>query len=282
MKISSLFCLLCLSSAPLFAQKSTAPDPYRKKGSFSFYWGYNRSYYSLTNLHFTGPHYDFTLYNLEGADRPSALGGVYVNPGTFTIPQYNYRLAYYLTDRLAISGGMDHMKYVVTEDQWTTISGVVTPQASEKYAGTYLNQPIQLTRDLLQFDHTNGFNLVSLDFEYLLPLLAIPKARLKLYWLTGAGGIWVVTKTDVRVFGDGLDNDFHVAGYTLVGKTGPRLEFKNRFFLAGELKGGYASLPAVLIKNDAPEIGDHNLHFLEYYVALGVNFRLRKRSGTSR
>ena len=93
----------------------------------------------------------------------------------------------------------------------------------------------------------------------------------------GKSGIWVVIKTDVRVFGDGLDNDFHVAGYTLVGKTGPRLEFKNRIFLAGELKGGYASLPAVLIKNDAPEIGDHNLSFLEYYVALGVNFRLRKK-----
>lgn len=68
----------------------------------------------ISSLHFTGPLYDFTLYNLEGADRPSALGSVYVNPGTFTIPQYTYRLAYYLTDRLAISGGMDHMKYVVT------------------------------------------------------------------------------------------------------------------------------------------------------------------------
>ena len=47
------------------------------------------------------------MYNLTGADRPTALGAVYVNPGTFTIPQYTYRLAYYLTDRLAISLGGD-------------------------------------------------------------------------------------------------------------------------------------------------------------------------------
>jgi hypothetical protein len=272
------FLFFCLG--PIAAQESVAPPEYHKKGSFAFYWGYNRSYYSKTNLHFTGPDYDFTVYHLSGTDRPSKFGSVYVNPVTFTIPQYVFRLSYFLTDRLAISGGMDHMKYVVTQDQWTTISGVVTQQASPEYAGSYLHQAIQLKSNLLSFEHTNGFNLMSLDFEYLQPLFGIQRAKLKFYWNTGIGGIWIVAKTDVRVFEDGLDNDFHIAGYTLAGKTGPRVEYKNRVFLAAELKGGYATLPSVLIANDAPEIGDHNLGFLEYYIAVGVNFRLGKKKPT--
>ena len=97
-------------------------------------------------------------------------------------------------------------------------------------------------------------------------------------WDFGIGGIWIVTKTKVKVLGDGLDNDFHVAGFTLIGKTGPRLTYKKKIFLSGEIKSGYASLPSVLIKNSEPEIGDHNLLFFEYYVVAGINFRLANPS----
>jgi hypothetical protein len=240
-----------------------------------FYWGYNRSFYSKTNLHFTGPQYDFTLYNLTGADRPSAFGTTYFNPARLSIPQYNYRLGYYLTNNLAVSFGMDHMKYVVNANQMTRISGVITTIASDNYAGSYLNKPILLSKDLLQFEHTNGFNLVSLDAEYLFHIKSIWNDKIEFLWNTGAGGIWVVTKTDVKVMGDGLDNDFHVAGYSLVAKAGPRVEYKKRLFFAAECKGGYASLPSVLIKNSSPEIGDHNLSFIEYYFVLGYNFRIK-------
>jgi len=36
-------------------------------------------------------------------------------------------------------------------------------------------------------------------------------------------------------------------------------------------------LPSVLIKNSDPELGDHNLSFLEYYIAVGANFKIGKR-----
>jgi len=276
-KLSGLFFLLLFF--PNFISLTCIGDEVpkeNKKGSLYFYWGYNRSFYSKTNLHFNGPNYDFSLYDLKGTDRPSPFGSVYFNPATFSVPQYNFRLGYLLTNRIAISGGMDHMKYVVTQDQPTEISGVITKNASEKYAGSYLNQPINLSEDLLKFEHTNGFNYVSLDFEYQQPIVRILNDNISILLNTGIGGVWVVTKTDVRVMGDGLDNDFHVAGYALSFKAGPRIEFKEHLFLAGELKGGYATLPSVLIKNDAPEVGNHNLGFLEYYIVLGTNFRIKK------
>jgi hypothetical protein len=275
-----LFLAFCLNPGLLDAQLAqespTGIEP-SKDNKFYFYWGYNRGFYSKTNLHFNGPNYDFTVYDLTGQDRPFDFGLVYVNPATFTIPQYNVRLGYFINDRVSVSLGMDHMKYIVDQNQPTRISGVISEEASGPYAGSYLNQPIDLKADLLIFEHTNGFNLASLEVEYLQPLFSWWNNRIAARWSLGAGGVWVVTKTDVRVFGDGLDNDFHVAGYTLAGKTGPRLEFWNKVFIAGELKTGYASLPAVLIKNDAPEIGDHNLLYYEYYFVAGVYFDLRFR-----
>lgn len=278
MKRIFLFTCLLLILNPVFSQTAgfNLSSPTGKKGSFYFYWGYNRGYFSRSNLHFTGPNYDFTLYGLTAKDRPTKFGWVYFNPGTITIPQYVYRLGFHITDRIAISAGLDHMKYVVEMNQPTRISGVITPQASGVYAGSYLNEPLILQPDLLLFEHSDGLNLMTLDFEYLLPLAGVWDNKLKFYWNSGAGGIWVVTRTDVRVMGDGINNDFHVAGFTLTGKMGPRIEFKDRVFLLGEARGGYASLPAVLIKNAEPEIGDHNLTFLEWYIAAGVNFRLWK------
>lgn len=281
MKLLLLVLVTLLLSTQLLAQNQNGSKKENslsaRKGSFFFYWGYNRSIYSKTNIHFTGPNYDFTVYDVTGADRPSKFGRDYYDPTRISIPQYNFRLGYHLTDRLVLSGGMDHMKYVVDQNQEVRISGVISEQASEKYAGAYLNDKILLDKDFLIFDHTNGFNLLSLDFEYLQPLGSFWKNKLAFHWNTGIGGIWIVTKTNVRVMGDGLDNDFHIAGYSLVGKTGPRIEYKKRWFALVELKGGYASLPSVLIKNAEPEIGDHNLTFLEYYFAVGCNFRIPKR-----
>jgi hypothetical protein len=277
LRIVYLFFVLLSSGFESFGQSDASLWTNNKKGSFYFYWGYNRSVFSKSNLHFNGPHYDFTVYNLTGSDRPSKFGTVYFNPALLSIPQYNYRLGYFITNSFLISFGMDHMKYVVDQNQMTKISGVISPEASEKYAGTYINQPIQLKEDLLMFEHTNGFNFVGFDFEFQQPFAQAFQHKILFLWDIGIGGIWIVTKTDVRVMGDGLDNDFHVAGYAMAAKTGPRFEYKKHFFLAAELKGGYATLPSVLIKNAAPEIGDHNLGFLEYYIVAGTNFRIKKQ-----
>ena len=271
------YCILILllhCITPLIAQEGKPNRLENKKGTFYFYYGYNRAIYSKTNLHFSGPNYDFTLYDLKGSDRPSKFNATYINPTTFSVPQYNYRLGYFFTKNFALSAGIDHMKYVMNKNQPSVISGVITNEASPTYAGTYLNHPIIVKEDLLTFEHTNGFNFVTLELEYIPKVASVCKGKIAMLWNTGIGGVWVVTKTDVRVMNDGLDNRFHLSGYALALKTGPRIEYNHRFFLAGEAKGGYATLPDVLIKNSSPERADHNLGFLEYYVVGGINFRL--------
>jgi hypothetical protein len=246
------------------------------KGNLTFYWGYNRSYYASSNLHIHGPKYDFTLYNLKAKDRPSPFGTIYFRPATISVPQYCYRIGYHITDNLVISAGLDHMKYVLVPDQWTTISGVIEGEASPKYAGHYLNQPIQLASDLLQFEHSDGYNLTTLDLEYQVTIKEFRKQKLRVRWNSGFGGVWLITRTDVRVFNDGLNNDFHLSGYAFSGKMGPRLEFRNRYFLLAELRGVYSTLPDILLKNEAPQRADQNISAVEYYIAVGYIFDRKK------
>ncbi len=279
MKFCNTAALLLLIS-PAFAQDTVPEKGYspHRKGSLYFYWGYNREFFERSDIHFSGPNYDFTLYNVRAKDRPSRLNLAYLNPKTLSIPQYNYRIGYFLSDRFSISAGLDHMKYVMVADQQSTLSGVILPQASSYYAGSYIKKPIVLTEDFLMFEHTNGFNLATLEAEYLIPLFPAWKDRLYLSWNTGAGGFWVITKTDVHVMGDGMDNDFHLSGYAIIAKTGPRVEYNRRFFLSGEIKAGYSSLPDINIKNSAPEKAGQEIIFYEYYVVAGLYISTKKQS----
>ncbi|MEZ4921109.1 MAG: hypothetical protein R2792_18560 [Saprospiraceae bacterium] len=251
--------------------KETHADRYK----FYFYWGYNRASFAPTNLHFTGPKYDFSLYDVQAHDRPTPFKPkVYFGPTTLWIPQYNIRMGYFFKPRWSVSFGVDHMKYVMDANQTLRLSGIITPEASDKYAGTYLNELKEISPDFLQFEHSDGLNLSTFEVAYHLPLLNWPTGAIE--WYNGLGALWVVTRTDVRVFGDGLNNDFHVAGYSLSAKSGLRFTFFKRFFFLFENKMGYMSLPSVLIKNDAPEIADHNIVFGEKTAALGVRFNFKK------
>ena len=80
--------------------------------------------YSNSDISFKGNNYDFTLFDVEAMDRQSKFDlGLYLNPGTITIPQYNLRIGYYLNDKYDISIGVDHMKYVMRAWQASTIDG---------------------------------------------------------------------------------------------------------------------------------------------------------------
>ena len=61
-----------------------------------------------------GDDYDFTLYDVAAEDRQTPWDpGVYLNPGSITIPQTVARIGYYFHDHWNLSVGVDHMKYVM-------------------------------------------------------------------------------------------------------------------------------------------------------------------------
>ena len=57
-----------------------------------------------------------------------------------TIPQTNLKIGYFLTDTYTISFGLDHMKYVMNDNEYRTIDGYIDLPVSEEgsiYNGVY-------------------------------------------------------------------------------------------------------------------------------------------------
>src|SRR3954466_12170855 len=69
------------------------------KGTFYAAWGYNRDWFSTSNLHFQNSgsdNYNFTLYDVKAKDRSGFSSMLKtLASGDITIPQYSYRFGYY-------------------------------------------------------------------------------------------------------------------------------------------------------------------------------------------
>jgi hypothetical protein len=267
---TTVFILCGFLSGYANSPKDSLSNPREKR--FYFYWGYNRSIFSRSNIHVHGKGYDFTVYNVKSKDHPENPSLVYVKPSTFSIPQFNVRAGYFITKRWALSLGYDHMKYIMVNDQRANVSGVITQAASEKYAGTYLNKPMIISYDFLKFEHTDGLNVITLDLEHHLPLWNSKNNKWKLNATMGIGSGGVLPRSDVRVLGYGLNNRFHWAGTVWTGKAGLRINGFKRFFFQTEVRGGYISLPSVLVHNEAADRADHFFSYLEFTGVVGFTF----------
>jgi hypothetical protein len=244
-----------------------------KKHKIFFYWGYNRCAFLKSDIHFKGPVYDFKLEDVSAKDRPTPFTlKNYFTITEITIPQYDYRIGYHINEKYAISIGIDHMKYVVVQNQTAKLSGTIDKLASEKYVGVYDQKEIVVTDDFLRFEHTDGLNLVSLDLERSMKLTSFSKNRFRLNAQFGAGAGPCVPRTDAKVFGDRLNNNFHVAGWGLDAKAGLKLDILNHFFLQTEFRGGHIFLNDILIHNEQPQRANQNITFGEWYFVGGWMF----------
>ncbi len=91
---------LCFLSSNSFSQQSdisriTTEFQLHQKGKFYINWGYNRSWFNESDIHFTGQGHDFILYDVVANDRPSELSTDYINPAKWSIPQLNFRFGYF-------------------------------------------------------------------------------------------------------------------------------------------------------------------------------------------
>ena len=257
-----------------------------RKGSYFVFWGYNRSDYPTSDIHFTGPGYDFTLDNVVAADAPTPFDGfkTYFNPNLFSIPEFNLHAGYFIKDNLSISIGWDHMKYVMVPDQPSHMTGYINAQVSNPaftinpaYVGTYNNTPFTIaSKDFLQYEHTDGFNYASVELEHYKPIGKLGKGRISLEWLNGVGIGAVVPRSDVRLFTLGRNNYWNLAGAGASIKSGLRLNLSRRFFLETAIKGGYTNLWDVHTTGQSVDHAEQSIWFGELYYALGFNFGRKK------
>ena len=126
----------------LIANSSIAQKKERK-GEFYFSWGYNKEWYTKSNLRVMQPELgnDYKLMSVKAHDRPGWDEGLFNLP--LTIPQYNYRIGYFFNKKknLAFEINFDHTKYIIA-DQDVRIKGKLN------------NRVVDST---IRFDEANGF-----------------------------------------------------------------------------------------------------------------------------
>lgn len=224
------------------------------KGRLYMHWGWNRSWYTDSDIHFKGENYDFKLSNVKAKDRQTPFNtDPYFNAGRMTIPQTNFRLGYFINDKLDISLGYDHMKYVMVNFQETKINGnihVGDKEIGNKYNGTYLNDDIILDYDFLMFEHTDGLNYIHAEItrnDNLLDLFKIHHNSniITLNTLLGFGGGVLLPRSNILLLNGERYDEFHLAGYGLSVKAGLDIILYKYFFIRGEFKNGFIDMPSI-------------------------------------
>ena len=259
MKKYFLFPLLLFSISFSFAQKGKL-----LKGMY-LQWGYNTEWYTKSNIHFKLSNGDnFTLNKAKAHDKPD-LEAIYKSPADISIPQYNYRIGFYLNEShtKAIEINFDHIKYVVTDGQKVRVTG--------RIGGVQVDaDSIVDPQNFLHFEHTDGGNLLHINYvqqKTLAMNAAKTRPLINLIWKAGAG--INIPRTDFTYHGDRFNNDFHVAGYNLSGEAGARLYLSKRFFFEGTGKTGYVRYINALA-NTSTAKGNRASHGFAYFELIGL------------
>jgi hypothetical protein len=245
----------------------------KKKGLFYFAWGYNRDCFSKSDLHFKNEStipdakigvqsYDFTIYDAKAHDRPG-LRDIFRTD--LTIPQYNYRIGYYLNDSrdLGIEINFDHVKYIMDDYQTLHVKGTIHGQAIDQDT---LIDP----QTFLHFEHSDGANFLFLNLTKRQLLLHSKDHKHLLYGVVKAGGGVVIPRTEVWMFGEKINNCFHIAGYGMGVETGFRYEAFHRVYLEYTAKGAFTDYRHVLAYG--PGRAHHYFWTGENILTLGLQF----------
>jgi hypothetical protein len=271
----------CVFSQYTFSQEiAENPEKYtaHNKGKFYIYWGGNRESFSKSDIRFKGADYDFTLNDVEAHDKPKGWHVDYVNPARMTIPQTNFRIGYFISDHYNISIGFDHMKYVMYNDQRVSYTGYYAEEGNNYYDETISDNELLLTKDFLQFEHTDGLNYVNTEInrvDDLSNLLGLPNTdKFQINVTEGLGAGVLYPKTNSKLFGNDRNDEFHVAGYGISAKVGLNFTFFKYFFIQTELKGGYIDMYDIRTTKSSADSAEQNFWFLQRIITVGGIFRL--------
>src|SRR5579871_5344374 len=155
LRVVLIFTVSFLGLISAVAQDVNESTP-KKQGEFYFQWGYNRDWYSTSNIHVVyhnaqnTEQCDFMLIHAKANDKPDMDHYWYFD--RLTIPQYDMNAGYFFNDKydLGIEVGWNHLKYVVTPYQMVHLKGEIN--------GTQYDQVMSLNDTMFHMQHTNGNN----------------------------------------------------------------------------------------------------------------------------
>lgn len=163
------------------------------------------------------------------------------------------------------------MKYVMVQDQTVNIDGTIGTGGS--FDGIYNpGDTINLSSDFLMFEHTDGLNMISVEFEQYFPLWEAYKGKsaISTYWGMGVG--FMYPRTNATLFGQARHDEFNLAGYAVSAKLGAEWLFSNGYFGRLIYKAGDITMNDVRTTYDPSDRLTQKIMFQELTLAFGVYF----------
>jgi hypothetical protein len=242
-----------------------------RKGQGSIHWGWNRAWYTKSDLHMQSGNSDFVLYKIKAHDRQSAFGlDPYFNPIRISIPQTNFHLGYFISDNWEVNLGFDHMKYVMDQEQTVGIEGTIDGK-------TYDHDEIVLTRDFFQFEHTDGLNYIYGSAHRHFPFIQCHAIRLTSSAYLGGGMGLYRPRTDAFFMGVQGPNDFHVAGYGANVNAGLSMHFFKYFSVRTELKTGFVNMPDIRPTAGVDDYANQKFWYVQHNIVIGYTMGLLRK-----
>ena len=236
-------------------------------------WGYNREWYTKSNIHFKlNNGSDFILHNATASDKPD-FDAIYKKPFEISIPQYNYRVGFYLNDNhtKAIELNFDHAKYVVDDFQTVHVTGTINGKPVD---GDSILNP----STFLHLEHTDGANWLHINYVQQKTIKSKHDQSRPILNLIGKIGAGInIPRTDFTWEGDRLNNQFHIAGYNASVEGGIRYYFSKKFFLEGTGKTGYVRYINALANTNSFKNSrvNHGFGYFEVIALIGYDISLK-------
>lgn len=247
---------------------SKAQTKTERKGEFYFSWGYNKDWYTHSNVHINQPSLgnNYTFVNIKGHDRPG--WDKYFLSQQLTIPQYNYRIGYIFNKEkgLGFEINFDHTKFIFADQQ-------------ARIKGTRNNKPID---SIVNFNATNGFyyylnngaNFLLFNIVKRWHYYKTKNEKIKIDGFGKAGIGPVIPHVQNAFFGQPNDAGFQFGGWNIGVEYAIRGTFFKHIYLEFANKLDYASYSGLQIYEGKAR---QSFGCYEWILSLGTTFPIGKK-----
>jgi outer membrane protein assembly factor BamB len=249
------------------AQQAPAPATPATKAAepgrgFFASWGYNGDGFAKSDLHVSQPSLgnDFTFVGVQARD--SKTWTDLFNHYPF-VPQYNVRFGFFFNERWGLEVALDHIKWIVKEDQQVRMTGTLD--------GAAVDTPVTLTPDVLVYQLNNGSNPLFVNLVRRIRLAGEPGRTGYFALLAKAGGGVAFPHTENTVFGQPNEKGFQFFhGWDLDAAAAVRVHIWKPVYFEFEGKLVYARYFDVKIDRGTAR---HSVKAAEYNWNFGVAFK---------
>jgi hypothetical protein len=236
------------------------------KGEFYFSWGYNKEWYTQSNLHIVQPELNsnYTFKGVRAHDHPGWDEGLFNR--ALTIPQYNYRLGYFIKDDLGFEINFDHTKYIIDRQE---------AHRTGKKDGKPIDERVNWAEENgFYYFLNNGANFLLFNVVKRWHLYEKPNGKLRVDMLGKAGIGPVLPHVDNSLDGQQNHPDFQFGGWNIGAEHAVRATFYKYVYLEFAHKIDYARYSHLNIYR-----GEAHQAFgtYELILNLGVNIPPRKK-----